>query len=129
MYQDLKHNVIIGFFQLFAHNGLVFVYVAGAIISLGVLVFKLKRIAAVYLIGFATLAIKFEYNKHIMEPLLKQTVETVVINPDTHLFIQRLINTFLIKGVPAIMWLIGWGSLFGATYFIFKQRHRPKGAP
>lgn len=122
MYQDLKHNVVIGFIQLLAHNGLVFVYVAGAVISLGILVFKLKRIAAVYLIGFATLALKFEYNKHIMEPLREQTVATVITNPDTHLFTQRLLNIFLIRGVPTILWLIGWGTLLGATIYLIRQR-------
>lgn len=97
---------------MFAHNGEVIAYVLGAMLSLAVLFFRPRRLALVFFVAFATLSFNFEYDKHLMLPLRNQTIATVVSNPETHLFTQRILNLFLTEVVPVLLFILGWGLLF-----------------
>lgn len=112
MASDLTSSLIRGAYSLFAHNGEVIVYVVGSLIALISLIAHPKRLAVLYLLAFGVLAFNFEYDKHIMVPLRAQTIATVVDNPETHLYTQKLLNLFLTDLLPVVLFVMGWGLLF-----------------
>lgn len=122
MASDLVSNLIRGAYSLFAHNGEVVVYVIGAALTLTALIVRPTRLAVIYLLAFGVLAFNFEYDKHIMVPLRAQTIATVVNNPDTHLYTQRLLNLFLTDLLPVLFFTAGWGLLFIAITISLSSR-------
>ena len=124
MTSDIISNLISGLYLLFAHNGLVFIYVLGGLISLVLIFFRPRRLTVLYFLSFLTLAFGFEYDKHIIVPLREQTVMTVVTNPETHLFTQRLINLFISEFIPVLLFILGWGLLFLAILLSLTGKNR-----
>ncbi|MDQ5981704.1 MAG: hypothetical protein QG570_461 [Patescibacteria group bacterium] len=97
----------------FAHNEYAIAFFLGTIISFFLLLYKPSRYATLLLIGFSTLLIGFEYQKHIMEPLQNQTLES--LESDGGASTLTLVRIFQ-KLLPFGFFTIGWGSIFSSIF-------------
>ena len=104
-----------GFFKLFyftwLHNADAIALVVGILLILALMMLKPKRKHAFFLIGFISLLVRFQYLKHILDPLLDQTVSTV-IEAQGRYGARRLFDIFFQILVPLALWIVGWGGIF-----------------
>ena len=107
----LKQSLFNTVFLTFAHNQYAIAFFAGALIALGLLIYKPSRFATFLLVGFLTLLIGFEYDKHILEGLQNQTLDSLSLENDDAGFRSILVGTFQ-KLLPLGFFAVGWGSIF-----------------
>jgi|SRR3989344_4322936 len=107
----LKQSLFNTAFLTFAHNQYAIAFFAGALIALGLLIYKPSRFATFLLVGFLTLLIGFEYDKHILEGLQNQTLDSLSLENDDAGFRSILVGTFQ-KLLPLGFFAVGWGSIF-----------------
>ena len=107
---DLVINTI---YLTFAHNQYAIAFFIGIIMSIFLLLMKPSRTATLLLLGFSTLLIGFEYDKHIMEPLMSQTLNSLGV-PEGSGKLGGLMSRVFQKLLPFVFFSIGWGSVFGA---------------
>lgn len=107
----LKQSLFNTAFLTFAHNQYAIAFFAGTVIAIGLLLYKPSRFASLLLIGFSTLLIGFEYNKHIIEGLQNQTLESLALGSEDAGFKSLLVGGFQ-KLLPLAFFLVGWGSVF-----------------
>lgn len=107
----LKQSIFNTAFLTFAHNQYAIAFFLGTLIALGLLVYKPSRFATFLLVGFLTLLIGFEYDKHIIQGLQKQTLESLSLGNEDAGFKSVLVGAFQ-KLLPLGFFTIGWGSVF-----------------
>jgi predicted alpha/beta superfamily hydrolase len=108
---SLRDGIIDTIYLTFAHNQYAIGFFLGAVVSLGLLIYKPSRFATLLLIGFTTLLLNFEYNKHILEPLEAQTSASLGLS-EAENSAKLLLSRSLQKLVPIGMFAVGWGSIF-----------------
>lgn len=111
---DIKASLFNTLYSTFDHNQIVIAYVAAAIVAASLLIRKPNRFHVLLLLGFTILAINFQYDKHIIEPLRAQTLQAVIPTPGTHTRAARVIDVLLTVLVPIGFFIIGWGLIFWA---------------
>jgi len=111
----MNSHVKQGLFQLvyatFLHNSEAIALSIGIVISLTLLFKKPARLYLYFFLSFSLLLARFEYLKHLVDPLQEQTV-TTVITEEGHFRAKRLFDLFFNDLVPMILYLLGWGFLF-----------------
>ncbi len=108
-----------GFFQLFyftfLHNADAIAYLIGIIFIFVLLLKKPSRVLVLFLIGFIALELRFQYLKHIVDPLYDQTVGTL-IQTNSFYRSRRFIDILLNDITPMLLYLGGWGSLLSGVF-------------
>jgi hypothetical protein len=112
---SLTDGIINTVFLTFLHNQYAIAFLLGAILSLIALLIKPSRYFVLLLIGFLTLLLGFEYNKHIIEPLQDQTLTSLGLEDGGGSAGTLVIRTFQ-KLLPILFFTIGWGSIFIAIF-------------
>ncbi len=108
------------------HNSQAIAYLLGIIFTL-VLQFKNpSRRNLLFFLGFLFLFINFEYQKHFVDPILNQTLQTVLEQGAKAYKFQKITNFFLQKFVPFFFYIIGWGSIFLAILSSAKSPDKRK---
>jgi len=107
----LKTSLLNTAFLTFSHNQYAIAFFFGILLAILILLKKPSRYATLLLIGFATLLLGFEYDKHIIEPLQNQTLESLSLDASEASTSLFLVRTFQ-KLLPIGFFIIGWGSLF-----------------
>jgi len=115
MSNELISNLIHTAYLTFDHNSVVIAYVTGFVICVILSLWKPSRYTLLTLLGFLTLAVGFEYDKHLVGPLVRQTLESVVEEPGNYVRTTKLINVFLGEVVPVVFFVFGWLFIFAAT--------------
>lgn len=115
MSAELIQNLIHTAYSTFDHNQSVLAYFVGVVICTVLAIWKPNRFSILMLIGFALLGFGFEYDKHFVGPLTRQTLAAIVQNPDTHYRASKAINIFLGEVLPIVFYLLGWGAIFSAS--------------
>jgi hypothetical protein len=110
-------------YSTFLHNSEALAFFVGIVLALLLLLRKPQRIYVLFLLGFTTLFIRFEYLKHIADPLQQQTVG-VVVTEQGYQRTRRLIDIFINDLLPLVMYIGGWGSLFMAMIFSNKKNRK-----
>jgi len=110
---DLQQNIIHTIYALFVHNYIVFAYFFGFLVSVFIAIKKPSRFAVLLILGFAVLTFSFEYDKHIVEGLREQTVQSL-ITEEPHYRTQRLINLVISEALPVAFYLFGWILIYWA---------------
>jgi len=109
-----------GIFQLiyftFLHNAEAIAYFFGIIFVFGLLMWKPRRVLMLFLLAFVCLEIRFQYLKHIVDPLYDQTVGAM-LQGGTFFRTRRLLDLFMNDIVPLGLYIVGWGSLFAGIFF------------
>ncbi|MGD9129276.1 MAG: hypothetical protein PVJ09_02205 [Candidatus Woesebacteria bacterium] len=95
----------------FLHNSDAIALFLGIILALVLLLRKPRRVYVFFLLAFVLLLARFEYLKHVVDPLQEQTV-TTVIQEEGHHRAKRWFDVFFNDFVPMILYLSGWGTLF-----------------
>lgn len=115
MSPDLTDNLIHTLYLTFAHNYLLFAYLAGLIISLAIAIHKPSRFALLLVLGFAILAFSFEYDKHIAEGLRAQTLASLITG-EGHYRARKLIDLVIGELLPMFFYISGWGFIYLAIF-------------
>lgn len=99
----------------FAHNEYAIAFFIGMILSCISLLYKPSRSKVLLLVAFTTLLIGFEYEKHIMEPLMDQTLNSLGVAGDGSRASSLMVKIFQ-KLLPFGFFTVGWGLLFGVLF-------------
>lgn len=95
------------------HNSIVVAYVTGFVICALLSLWRPSRYILLTLLGFLTLSVGFEYDKHLVGPLVRQTVDSVVGSGD-YVRTTKFINILLGEFVPVVFFVVGWILIFAA---------------
>ena len=107
----IKQGIIQLIYATFLHNSEVIAFSLGIVISLVLLFRHPKRVYLFFLVGVVCLLIRFEYLKHIIDPLYQQTVG-VVVSEEGHFRARKWMDLFFNDLLPLLFYLVGWGSIF-----------------
>ncbi|MFH0773292.1 MAG: hypothetical protein V1922_03195 [bacterium] len=118
---DLKQNILMTIYLTISDNFFAIVYAVGIIISAFLAIRKPSRYAVFMLLGFILLLFGFEYNKHILEGLKEQTINAL-ITVQEHNKVRRIINIVLVKALPLLLPLFGWGFVISGIYLLRQER-------
>jgi len=111
----IKQGIIQLIYATFLHNSEVIAFSLGIVISLFLLFRYPKRVYLFFLVGFVCLLIRFEYLKHVVDPLYQQTVG-VVVSEEGHFRARKWMDLFFNDLLPLVFYLLGWGSIFGGIF-------------
>ena len=121
----MKRNFAELLYTTWLHNDFAIACAVGVALALFLLLKKPSRRGVLLLVGFSVLFLRFQYLKHIVEPLLDQTTGVLLreeaVGGSPKLFV--VLNVL----VPFGMYLVGWGSVFGAVFselFSFRKTAR-----
>ncbi len=109
----------------FLHNADAIAYVLGILLCFVLLMMHPRRRVSLFLLGFILLELRFQYLKHIVDPLYDQTVGTLFEN-GTFFKARRLVDLFINDFVPILLYLSGWGSLFAGIVFSAFTKNKEK---
>ncbi len=112
---SLTDGIINTIFLTFLHNQYAIAFFIGAGFSFLALLIKPSRFAVLLLIGFITLLVGFEYDKHIIAPLQDQTLNSLGLSEAGGSASTLVVRTFQ-KLLPVFFFTFGWGSLFLAIF-------------
>ncbi len=108
-------SIINTIYITFVHNEYAIAFFIGAGLSFIALLIKPSRRSTLLLISFTTLLLGFEYEKHIMEPLMEQTLQSLQVDGNS-----GRSEVFLVRGfqklLPFGFFIVGWGILFTAIF-------------
>ena len=104
---DLKQNIFYTVLFIFLHNFVAVFFLLGVIFSALLLIIRPSRCSTLLVFGFMILLFAFEYNKHIVEPLKEQTLNSLITIQE-HNKVRRVVNIVLVKGLPRGLPLLGW---------------------
>ncbi len=104
--QALTHTVRL----TFLHNAAAILYLIGFLIFAVLAIYKPTRSKVLLMLGFLLLLFAFEYQKHIVDALTKQTL--VTLNTDIPRYkLQFLIQKTLTRLIPTLSTLGGWAFI------------------
>lgn len=123
MAPDTQQNIVYALILLVLHNFTAIILANGLILS-GILgLIKPTRVRLLFMIGFAVLLLAFEYGKHIQEPLLEQTKQSLI----TERYSARIENAITLsinRVAPVGLQIIGISCLSLATVVGFRNLTR-----
>jgi len=113
-------------YATFLHNSEVIALFLGIVLSLVFLLRKPKRVYVFFLIGFSLLLLRFEYLKHIVDPLQKQTVG-VVVSEEGYFRTRRWLDVFFNDLIPLGLYILGWGGIFSGLFLAGERKKGKNG--
>lgn len=111
MTPDLNQNLLHTGYLLFAHNYIVFAYFFGLLLSVFLSLKHPSRFATLLIIGFALLTFSFEYDKHIIDGLRNQTIQSLITDKP-HYTVQKWVDLVISDLLPILLYSGGWLNLF-----------------
>jgi hypothetical protein len=85
---------------------------------------KPRRILSLFLMSFILLELRFQYLKHIVDPLYDQTVGAM-LQGGTFFRTRKLLDILLNDLIPMLLYLGGWGGLLAGIFFsVFSRKKR-----
>jgi hypothetical protein len=107
MAPDTKQNLFYTISFLLLHNAEAIFYLSAVILFTLLALYKPTRGKVITMWGFLILLFAFEYNKHILEPLTLQFMNSLITERPSFR-IEYTINLILVKLVPTGLPIIGW---------------------
>lgn len=118
---DTQQNILYTIFFLFLHNGIAIFFAFGIAVSVIWALIKPSRSAVFSIVGFSLLLLGFEYNKHIVEPLIQQTQGSLITERQSYR-LAWLIEKLLGRAMPIILYGGGLCSLLFSA-ILFRKEH------
>lgn len=111
---DLNQSLIDTFYNFFTHNYVVLVYLLGTIISGLMALFRPSRFYLLLFFGFLILAFTYEYDKHLIEPLRRQTLESILgsVESTAHPKVNKVVDLVISEVIPVFSYITGWLLIF-----------------
>jgi len=120
---DLRQSVGYAFKLTLVHNFLPIGYLLIITVLLFWALYKPTRKKLLAIIGFSALLFNFEYQKHFLGPLKKQTLDSLTtVNP--HYRFQWLIDRFLTKGLPFFLYSLVTISFMAIAISLLIHRNK-----
>lgn len=132
MAPDTQQNLLYTVYFIILHNWEAIFYASGIILTTLWMFYKPTRAKILIMWGFIMLLFVFEYNKHILEPLREQTINSLITERQSWRIadtINRVTMRIIPRGVPILGWiLIILGSYLQLVKkgLIIKQIDKPK---
>ena len=118
---DTQQNILYTIFFLFLHNGIAIFFAFGIAVSVIWALIRPSRSAVFSIVGFSLLLLGFEYNKHIVEPLIQQTQGSLITERQSYR-LAWLVEKVLGKVMPVLLYGVGLCSLLFSV-FLFRKEH------
>ncbi len=99
MSPDTQQNILYALYFLFLHNFIAIGYASGLALATLVGLWKPSRGRILLMVGFALLLLSFEYSKHIQDPLLEQTKQSLITERYSSR-LERVITLSIDRGAP-----------------------------
>lgn len=122
---DTQQNIIYTIYFILLHNFPPLVYSACILLAIGAGLYKPTRPAILYIVGFSLLLIGFEYQKHIVDPLIEQTKGSLITERQSYR-IAWIVEKILGKGLPVLFNLGGWILVIGTSISVFRNLKHTK---
>ncbi len=122
---ELRQNIFYTVYFTVTHNLPVFIYGTGILCFALLSIVKPRRSYILMLLGFILLLFGFEYNKHILESLKEQTINALITTQE-HNLVRRIVNIVIVKALPLLLPLTGWGAVLSGIYFFKKEEKATK---
>ena len=108
---DTQQNVLYAIVFMVLHNYEAISYALGLTIATFFGLLKPSRGRILLMIGFALLLLSFEYSKHIQDPLLEQTKQSLITERYSSR-VERVITLSVRRGAPIALTAGGITALF-----------------
>ena len=108
---SLKAGIFQFLYFTFLHNADAVAYAVGVLFAFLLLLKQPRRRFVLFLLGFLMLELRFQYLKHIVDPLYDQTVGAM-LQGGTFFRTRRLLDIAMNDLAPMALYFGGWGSLF-----------------
>jgi hypothetical protein len=118
---DTLQNIFYTLYFTLTHNFIAIIYTLGIIVATLIGLRRPSRAALILLWGFVILLFAFEYNKHILEPLKEQTINSLITERQSYR-LERLITVVLEKAIPLFLPIIGWILVIGSSIGLYLSR-------
>lgn len=125
---DLNQTLIDTFYNFFIHNYVILVYLLGTLITAILTFIKPSRFRLLIFLGFLILSFAYEYDKHLIEPLRTQTLESLLgsLQSTAHPKVNRLVDLVVSELIPIFSYIFGWLLIFVAIILGEDKHLRPK---
>jgi len=127
MSPDTQQNLFYSLYFLVLHNFIAIVYSLGILVSGIINFWKPKRTWFLIFLGCIVLLFSFEYNKHILESLREQTLNSLITERQSYR-IERVVNVTLAKLLPTGLMILGWIMVGTGLFFEFFGQKKIKQA-
>ncbi|PIZ64284.1 hypothetical protein COY14_05115 [Candidatus Roizmanbacteria bacterium CG_4_10_14_0_2_um_filter_36_9] len=107
---------------MLTHNALAVIYSLGIVVSTCLLFYKPTRAKVLILWGFVILLFAFEYEKHILEGLKEQTINSLITERQS-VKIEYYVTKILTKAVPFVLPIIGWVLVIAGAFYNRIETH------
>ena len=118
MQPTLQTGIFRFLYNTWAHNADALAYFMGIGITFLLLFHKPRRSLVLILIGFICLFIRFEYIKHVADPLRDQTVGAIIQGSQGLQSTQQKLGVFFDEILPLMFYIGGWGGLFSGLWLM-----------
>lgn len=122
---SLKTGIFQFLYFTFLHNADAIAYFVGILFVFSLLLAKPRRILVLFLMGFILLELRFQYLKHIVDPLYDQTVGAM-LQGGTFFRTRRFLDLFINDLIPLLLYFGGWGSLCAGIFFSVNSNFHQK---
>jgi len=123
---DLAANLVHTIYAMFIHNYILLAYLLGLLVSIVIALRKPGRFTLFLILGFSILAFSFEYDKHIIDGLREQTLQSLItVKP--HYRAQKWIDLIIGEVLPIFFYIAGWTLIYLAIFIAgWKKPKKPK---
>ena len=119
----LQSNLFDLVYWTFLHNSEAIALFLSIAVAVGLLLWRPRREYVLWLVGFTLLLFRFEYLKHVVDPLFNQTLE-VVIRTEGHYRARKLMDIFFYDVVPLLLYVGGWISIWVGMWLVGRDGKR-----
>jgi 4-hydroxybenzoate polyprenyltransferase len=116
---DLRQNIFYTVYFSITHNFPALFYALGIVAAVALSIIKPSRKSVFLLLGFILLLLGFEYEKHIVEGLREQTINSLITIQE-HNKVRRVINVLTLKALPLGLPLLGWVFVLSSLFLYIK---------
>ncbi|MEI6326593.1 MAG: hypothetical protein WCO78_00555 [Candidatus Roizmanbacteria bacterium] len=124
MAPDTQQNIFYTVYFLLLHNWQPMFYFCGLLSSFAWSYMKPSRGKILLLLGFALLLFSFEYSKHIEDPLVEQTRNSLITERQNQK-VERVIHLALSRAIPVGLPILGW-IVIGSGTWMELTRHKKR---
>jgi len=103
----MESNAIQTLYLTYAHNKEFIGYFVGFCFTLFLTIIKPNRSSLIAAIGLLVLALGFQYDKHILQGLQQQTLDSLFPNGANDMSVQQKITKVFNYIIPFVMWIVG----------------------